>query len=70
MSSACASGRNALAGLGQQGALWRAVEQADAEPILQALDLTAQRRLSQVQLGGGPAEVQVLGHDGEVPDQS
>ena len=36
---------------------------------LQTLDLATQRRLCHVQLGGRPAEVQLLGDDREVPHQ-
>ena len=58
-----------LAGLGEPGALRGAVEQLRAELLLELADLPAQRRLRDAQLGGGAAEVPVLGDGGEVPHQ-
>jgi hypothetical protein len=37
--------------------------------LLEPLDLAAQRRLGHVQVGGGPAEVLVRRHHGEVAHQ-
>jgi len=51
---------------GQAHLAGRAVEQAHAQIALEALDALRQRRLRHVQAPGGPAEVQLLGHDGEV----
>ena len=58
-----------LPGLGELAALRGPVQQARAELLLQALDLPAQRRLGEVQRGGGAAEVPVFGDDGEVAHQ-
>ena len=58
-----------VAGLGQPGALRRAVQQAHAQLLLQAPDLPAQRRLRDAQSGGCATEMSVLGHHDEVPDQ-
>ena len=63
------AGQEDLAGLGEPGALRGAVEQAGAELLLEAADLPAQRRLRDAQLGGGAAEVPVLGDGGEVAHQ-
>ena len=68
-SSALARGQEDLPGLGEPGALRGAVQQAGAQLLLEAADLPAQRRLGEVQGGGGAAEVPVLGDDGEVPHQ-
>ena len=54
-----------LARLGEPGALRGAVEQPGAELLLEAADLTAQRRLRDQQDGGGAAEVPLLGDNGE-----
>jgi hypothetical protein len=43
-----------------------AVEQADAEPVLQLTDRARQRRLGDAQPAGRPSEVQLLGHRDEV----
>ena len=59
-----AAGRRELA------AVCGAVEQPHTELLLEPLDLTTQRRLRDVQLGGGPADVLMNGHDREVPHQS
>jgi hypothetical protein len=56
--------------VGEPAALRGAVEQPRAQLVLQPLDLPAQRRLREVQRGRGPAEVQLLGHDREVPHQA
>lgn len=60
------SGKKGLTGVGEAAALRRAVEKPDTELGFQSLDLAAQRRLRQVQLGGGPTEVAVLRHDREI----
>jgi hypothetical protein len=52
-------GKERLAGRGEPGALGYAVQQSGAELFLEPLDLAAQRRLGDVQVGGGPAEVLV-----------
>jgi hypothetical protein len=59
-----------LTRLGQPGALRCAVEKADAELVFQAANLPTQRRLRNTQRAGRAAEVPVLGHHNEVPDQS
>lgn len=62
-------GEEALAGRREPGALGCAVQQPCAEMPLEPLDLAAQRRLGHVQVGGGPAEVLVRRHHGEVAHQ-
>jgi hypothetical protein len=57
-------------GLGEPAALRAAVEQAGAQLLFEAADLPAQRRLGDVQGGGGAAEVPVPGDDGEGPHQA
>src|SRR5260221_8114715 len=42
-------------------------EERHAEPLLEAADGARQRRLGNVQGGGGAAEMQVLGHRDEIP---
>jgi hypothetical protein len=59
-----------LPGRGEVTALRRAVEQAHTQLHFQTLDLPAQRRLRQLQGGGRPTEVFVLGEDREVPHQA
>ena len=59
-----------LAGFGEPRALRRAIQQPDTQLLLQAPDLSAQRRLRDLQGGGRATEVLVFGHDDEVPDQS
>ena len=63
------AGQEHLARLGEPGALRGAVEQAGAELLFEAADLSAQRRLGDAQVGGGAAEVPVLGDGDEVPHQ-
>ena len=58
-----------LPGLGQPAALRGAVEQPGPQLLLEAADLPAQRRLGEMQSGGGAAEVPVLGDDREVAHQ-
>ena len=58
-----------LPGLGQPGALRSAVEQARAELLLEAANLTAQGRLGDVECLGGAAEMPVLGDGRELPHQ-
>ncbi len=55
-----------LAGRGQLDAAAGAGQQADAELLLQAGDLLAERGLGDVQAGGGAAEVKLLGDGDEV----
>ncbi len=62
-------GKKRFAGFGEQGALWRAVKQADPEAVLQPLDLPAQGWLRHMELGSSSAEVQMFGDHGEIPDQ-
>jgi hypothetical protein len=62
-------GQERRAGRSEAAALGGAVQQAYAEGVLQALDLTAQGRLGDPQLLSRAGEVQVLGDDREVPDQ-
>ncbi len=59
-------GEERLAGRSEPGALGGAVQESCAEILLEPLDLAAQRRLGYVQVGGGPAEVLVRRHHGEV----
>ena len=59
-----------FAGLCEPGALRGAIQQPDAELLLEAPDLPAQRRLRDPQRRRGATEVPVFGHHHEVPDQS
>jgi len=54
------------AGLGQRHALGMALEQLQAQRLLQRLDLLAQRRLLQAQRRRRPGDVAALGHRHEV----
>src|SRR5258708_5075131 len=45
-----------------------AVEQGDADFLFEQLDLTAERRLRQVQPRGGPAQMELLGDYHECPN--
>jgi hypothetical protein len=42
------------------------IEQGHAEPLLEAANLLTQRRLRDVQPGGGAAEVKLLGDGDEI----
>jgi hypothetical protein len=56
-----------LPGLGGFDGVGGAVEETDAQLLLQLPDLSAQRRLGDVQPFCGPGEVPVLGDGQEVP---
>ena len=56
-----------LPGCGEADLAAVAQEEARAQSGLQALDLLAQRRLRDMQLLGGPGEVQLFGHCDEIP---
>src|SRR5262249_10327707 len=56
------------AGVGQAAPAVRAIEQADAELVLERADLLAERRLRHVQAGGRAREVQLLGDGDEVAE--
>jgi hypothetical protein len=62
-------GQEDRARLGQPGTLRRAIQQSDAQLLLEAANLPAQRRLRDAQRRGRAAEVAVLGHHDEVSDE-
>ena len=68
-SSALASGRKTSPASVSRAALRGAVQQPGAQLLFEVADLPAQRRLRDAKGLGGPAEVPVLGDDGEVPHQ-
>jgi hypothetical protein len=55
--------------LGERHRARRAVEEPDAQLVLEAADLLAERRLGYVQLGRGATEVQRVGHGHERTQQ-
>jgi len=62
--------RQALARLGQHDAASLALEQGQAEPLLQQLDLIAHRRLRHAELGGGAGEAAMARRRLEGPDRT
>ena len=68
-SSAFARGRKTSPASVSRAALRGTVQQAGAELLFEMADLPAQRRLGEMQGGGGAAEVPVIGDDREVPHQ-
>ena len=55
-----------LAGVGEQDVARAALDERDAELLLQLLDLRRQRRLADEARLGRPAEVAVVGHGDQV----
>ena len=68
-SSAFARGRNTSPALVSRVPCGVRSSRLRAELLLELADLPAQRRLRDAQLGGGAAEVPMLGDGGEVPHQ-
>ena len=60
-------GEEGAAGPGERDLPWTAVDQADAELILEVADLAAERGLGDPELPRGCAHVACLGHGLEVP---